>query len=393
MGHSSGRRELLKWDGLMSLASALPEVGYAGSQEEVRDVAPARVVATEDAVWAALGTALRAPSSHNTQPWVVRLPEERTIDFYVDPTRKLPAVDPLDRQLLVSQGTFVETCAIALQHAGHRVTLETFPLGAPAAALSGTTPVFRLTLGHGDQASSGALFGAIATRHTNRRVYASRAIPAVDLRAVATFARAPGCELTFVTDPAKRKRLAELCRQAMALDVSATERNVETATWFRFSGRELEEKGDGFGIGQNGITGVSKWVAETFFLSRARAADPKGSFARKSVELTGEQAASAAAFAVLTTAADKPSEQLRAGRAYVRAQLGAEALGIRTQPLSQILQDYPAMAGLRAELTSELALAPGTTVQMLFRLGYAAPTSPSPRRPLAAFVRNSRHAI
>lgn len=128
-------------------------------------------------------------------------------------------------------------------------------------------------------------------------------------------------------------------------------------------------------------------MAETFFLSRKSAGAPSGTFAKKSVELCWEQASSASAFAWVTTARNRGSDQLAAGRSYVRVQLAAEQLGIRSQPFSQLLQEYPAMTRLREEFKGEFGVRPGDTAQMLFRLGYAEPTRHSPRRPLSELLR------
>ena len=56
------------------------------------------------------------------------------------------------------------------------------------------------------------------------------------------------------------------------------------------------------------------------------------------------------------------------------------------QPHSQTLQEYPEMDALRAEMRRAAGVADGKTLQMLFRVGYAKPAGPSPRRPLDSFV-------
>jgi hypothetical protein len=53
----------------------------------------------------------RAPSAHNTQPWVLRY-HDRTVEIGWDPSRELPAGDPTGRNLRLSLGAFVETCLI-----------------------------------------------------------------------------------------------------------------------------------------------------------------------------------------------------------------------------------------------------------------------------------------
>ena len=79
--------------------------------------------------------------------------------------------------------------------------------------------------------------------------------------------------------------------------------------------------------------------------------------------------------------------QVRAGRAYARAQLAATAHGLSMHPLQQALQEYPEQAPHYAAIHALLGAAPGrNTVQMWARLGYAPPVEPAPRRGVQAHL-------
>jgi hypothetical protein len=334
-----------------------------------------------------LSYALLAPSSHNTQPWRIDLGDADRIHVYADPRRALPRADPQNRQLLVSQGCFVETCSIALMQHGWSGRVVSLRDDDRDSALAGKVPVASIELSRGAPRPEPSLFGAIVGRHTNKRPYdPERVIPSRHLDAIVAAAGVEGCEVQLVTDRARILCLAQFCDDAMAIDVSDRARNQETAEWFRFDDDEVARNRDGFGLAQGGVGGLRKWMAESFFLSRSGAADPKGAFAKKSVELAREQASSASAFAWVKTAQNRGADQVAAGRSYVRAQLAAESLGVRTHPFSQLLQEYPAMASLRARFKGEFGVASGETVQMLFRLGYAEPTLHSARRALGGML-------
>jgi hypothetical protein len=64
-----------------------------------------------------LSWALLAPHSHNLQSWIADLRTPERITLYCDRTRLLPETDPLSRQILMSQGTFLELLSIAAQAA------------------------------------------------------------------------------------------------------------------------------------------------------------------------------------------------------------------------------------------------------------------------------------
>jgi hypothetical protein len=65
----------------------------------------------------------RAPSAHNTQPWLLRY-EPDAVAVHWDDARALPAADPTRRDLFLSLGAFVETCLIVAADAGLAVRPE-----------------------------------------------------------------------------------------------------------------------------------------------------------------------------------------------------------------------------------------------------------------------------
>lgn len=67
--------------------------------------------------------AIMAPSGHNTQPWKFRI-QENTISIFPDFSRRLPVVDPLDRELYISLGCALENLIVAAGHEGYRASVE-----------------------------------------------------------------------------------------------------------------------------------------------------------------------------------------------------------------------------------------------------------------------------
>src|SRR5918993_3063388 len=77
----------------------------------------------------ALAHAILAPNSHNRQPWLVDLRETDAITLFVDRERLLPQTDPWFRQIVVSQGTFLEALVLALRERGVAPQVTLFPEG------------------------------------------------------------------------------------------------------------------------------------------------------------------------------------------------------------------------------------------------------------------------
>jgi hypothetical protein len=75
------------------------------------------------------------------------------------------------------------------------------------------------------------------------------------------------------------------------------------------------------------------------------------------------------------------------GAAYVRANLKATEIGLSMAPLSQALQEFPEMANEMRAILAATGTPAGHTLQMFFRMGYAAPVEAVPRRPLMDIIR------
>jgi len=77
-------------------------------------------------VRAAIALASRAPSTHNTQPWICRL-GATSLHLYADLTRWLPATDPDRRDLILSCGAMLHHLEVALASLGVDVTIHRLP--------------------------------------------------------------------------------------------------------------------------------------------------------------------------------------------------------------------------------------------------------------------------
>jgi hypothetical protein len=376
------RREFIK---AASAGAALLAAGYR-LKEPVAGVEALRSQ-TGDIRMRVLEHAVFAPSSHNTQPWLVEL-TAKGMKLFVDRSRLLPAADPKARQAHISQGTFLEMLEIAARQFGYRADLTYFPAGEYAADAVEDRPVAAIALRPDSAIVPDPLFAAIPTRQTNRRPYQRTRPPSVvELAAIRSALRSDAIDWRITGKEAQRQAVAGICGEAMAIEVSNEARNREMAKWFRFSDHELREKRDGFGMAQGGTEGMKRWIAETFVLTHALAASPAGAFAQGAIAQAREQTASTPLFAALATVGNSRLDQLLAGRAYARVHLAATSQGLAMQPMSQAEEEYAEMDDLRRRLKQALQVTNGQTVQMLFRLGHARPTTSAPRREPAALIR------
>ncbi|MCH9733253.1 MAG: nitroreductase, partial [Actinomycetia bacterium] len=79
-----------------------------------------------DTLVTVLGTAARAPSVQNSQPWRWRVTRDG-VNLYADWSRQLGDADSDRRDVLLSCGAVLDHCVVALAAAGWRPRVRRFP--------------------------------------------------------------------------------------------------------------------------------------------------------------------------------------------------------------------------------------------------------------------------
>ena len=342
----------------------------------------------------AVAHAILAPNSHNRQPWLVDLRQPDSISLYVDRDRLLPETDPWFRQIVVSQGTFVETLALALHQRGVEPKVELFPEGEFAPRALDSRPVARLSWQAG---ASGArpdpLFAQVLRRHTAKVAYdTTRPVTAATLQALAEPAALDGVSFGATVDPKQVQALRELCLAAARIELNTPRTVLESARLTRVGPSEILQHRDGISI-NSWMPRLASMVGG-FDRTQAPAAD---STAMKTmVKRFEEHSLTAMGFVWLATpwardlaAGRGRSAEVNAGRAYMRLQLKATELGLQVHPMSQAPQEFAEMRP-HYEKLHQLLLAqpPGQqVVQMFCRVGYCTDQQHTPRRDPATFLR------
>lgn len=326
-----------------------------------------------------LNLASRAPSAHNMQPWQIDLREgPDVIVLYADSQRFLPAVDPESRQSMVSLGAFLELLCLSAQADGQICDVSLFPQGEAL-----TSPVARIRFTPAtEKLPPDDLYAYIRQRYSNRRVYMTdRPVTAADLATLRTAATCHGISAEGQVQPGAVSRISARAAAAWQSELADNALMLETLRVTRVGKREIESYRDGIAV--QGFW--PELAASLGFFPRDRVPAPDSS-AMKTMQAMGvDQARSAAGWIWLTSPGSTRSQQLAAGRAYVRLHLTAIQHGIALHPMSQALEKYSAQY---QGLYQDLSVSPEShTVQMLARIGYASPESLSLRRGVDQFVR------
>jgi hypothetical protein len=330
----------------------------------------------------ALRYGITAPSAHNTQPWRIELDSDTEARLYFDPERALPATDPPGRQVHIGHGTLIEMTAIAATSLGYRTDVELLPNGEMSLAEFGTKPTAILRLMADPDQAVDPLFSQILSRRSSRLAHHGPPITDEERTRIQSQARFTGVEVGWVPHDLLPTAL-DIAARAMTIEVNDRALFDETLQWFRFSDREIAEKGDGLHLDTSGLSGVALTLGRVFTKPRTW---HRPYNRRPYIKGFVDSVRTTRALLTLTTQTNTMRDWITTGRSYVRAQLTANELGLRFQPISQVLQEYPQMDQLRTEMENLMGLAAPTKLQMLVRVGRTRQPGLSPRRPLSSLI-------
>ncbi len=350
---------------------------------------PALASATDVRLWL-LSYAILAPHSHNLQSWIADLGVPGQITLFCDLKRLLPQTDPLSRQIMMSHGTFLELLDMAARERGLRADITLFPQGAFGAGALDARPVASVRLTPDAMVQKDPLFAQVLQRHTNRSLYEiARAVPASAWTAMVAAANPAGAPIVRVgftgldnaTALTEHRRIA---REAWRIELTVPRTIMESFDVLRVGASEIAVHRDGLSLTSPVVVAMDRLG----LFDRSRAPGPDDYATTSQIKDFDAKLASTPGFVWMVTSDNDRVTQVHAGRAYARVQLAATAQGLAMQPLSQALQEYAEQKQPYADIHALTgASAPGTTVQMWARVGYAPKVEPAPRRRLRDFIR------
>ncbi len=315
---------------------------------------------TADQLRFLLNYAVLAPSGHNTQPWLFDV-EDGVVDVLADRRRRLPVVDPDDRELTISCAAAAKTLVLAARQFGVAAALTLLPEG-PGADVIARVEV----TSESDAPRSRAVLDAIKRRRTTRTEFAQDNLP-VRIRAdCAASAKRHGIQLAFAGDAATHDAIADLVAEGDRRQFNDPDFRRELAEWIRprMSPQRDGLSGVGFGL-PDALLGAGAFMIRTFDIGGAAASGD----ARRIREGTP-------LFMVLSSGDDTPADWAATGCALGEILTTLSARGWTVSYLNQPIE----VPDLRPKLRDALGI--GQVPQMLMRVGRAKLPPPAARRPV-----------
>jgi nitroreductase len=309
--------------------------------------------------------AILAPSGHNGQPWRFII-EGDTLHVYADRTRALPTIDPYDRELLIACAATVHHAGVALRHFGQHPRMRLLPDSSHPDLLA-TIQLGSVERGAPGYSAVDDLFGAITTRHCNRRPYQRRPLSDKTIDRLSRAAEGEGAWLAVLSGRPAVTAAADLIGEGDRVKWRDPVFRHELAQrLIPNRGRRRDGMpGSAFGV-PGPLARLAPFVVRHVDLGRLRA------FSDRRLALATP------VLAAIGTDRDDPPAWLAAGQAMSHVLLRATADGLATSFLCQAIE----VPELRPRLAALLGRAGHP--HLLLRIGYATGQAHfAPRRPLS----------
>jgi hypothetical protein len=311
-----------------------------------------------------------APSGHNTQPWVVKYIEPYHWIIGNDKTKWLPAVDPSQRETILSIGAFIQNLELAANNAGYSCHFNLL------AATNQDENIMEVHL----QKTAGVTkynIDKIKNRRTVRSGYLTDALKKED----ASYLLENENDFTrFIASGSKEYNwLNEQTIEANRIQAYRDAAQKELSEWIRFSSKDAKKYCDGLTTAGMEIDGIPGWLLRNFYTQKNVMTSK---FREQGIDKVKKQVSQSAGWLVITSKLDSVATLVETGKRFQRIFLKVRDRNVAIHPMTQILEETET----KRQVNTSIGI--GDEIQFILRLGYLKnyPAPTTLRRPVTRIV-------
>ena len=280
--------------------------------------------------------AIGAPSSHNMQPWLVKIVDGSNIELYVDMSKQLPVVDKENNQLLMSQGTFIEKFSQGAEEFGYKVNVEysdVQELGSrPLMAAISIEKISSIDI---DTISSGTITSDDRKAECN-----------FDKLLIDIMSEYDGFSYQYINAEADIKKIQGLLLQGTIAEARDSEATQELLDVFRWT--EWQKNQWRYGLSLNTIPGILKPFVQPIMKISSKNIE---AFGESSIKMFEDRLEKEIGYILIKKDEPENIDYIFAGEIYQK--LSSDAVGYALRPAMQVLEEFEAMDDINAEFAQK----------------------------------------
>ncbi|HOF33608.1 MAG TPA: hypothetical protein PK624_07090 [Spirochaetota bacterium] len=298
-----------------------------------------------------LSLASLSPSGHNTQPWTVRIISEDKWIIGWDKNRALGAVDPGNRELIISLGAFCEAVKIASEKYGLHAKITT------VAKNNFDDVIAEIVFTQGKVEGKKSIL--LEKRRIVRKGHLSKPLSAEDKEKLKSDVVSK--VYYFDRESEEGKLIEKAVFESNMVQTKREDAVKELADWIRWSDEEIRTKRDGLTPSGMEIGGIANFVVRNFY-SREDALTE--SFRESSMKAVKEQLSSYGTWIIIATEKETPSHLMTAGADFLKIGIAGIEKNIALHPMTQPIEEN------EFKLHLKKALPVKGEIQFVLRSGY-----------------------
>jgi hypothetical protein len=312
-----------------------------------------------------------APSGHNTQPWFVKYIEPYHWIIGNDKSKWLPAVDPSQRETMLSIGAFLQNLEYAAGNWGYVCQFDVLATSNQDENIVDVKLIKSTTSTRFD-------IQQIKQRRTVRSDYLNDVLNKEDVGFLIN--EEPGFHHYLSNTEKEFQWLNEQTIEANRIQSYRDAAQSELANWIRFSSKDAAQHLDGLTLASMEVAGVPGWYLRNFYGKKDVL---KKSFREQSIDKVVKQVSQSAGWLLITSKDNSAATLLATGKRLQRLLLKIRERNIAIHPMTQILEE----PSTKQKVNPSIGIS--DTIQFILRTGYVKnyPQPVSLRRPVDSFLR------
>jgi len=281
--------------------------------------------------------AMGAASSHNMQPWLIKIIDENTIELYADMNKQLKVIDADNSQMLISQGTFLRRLLQGAELYGCSAAIEY----ADAGFNSDMPLIARITI----EKSSGSQADTIASATIESNSKNAQPISEVVKNAIDAY---EGFSYVYIDSESDMKELQAMLMQGTIIESNNEAAVKELLSVFRWTERDKNEYR--YGLSLNSMPALMKPFVQPIMESASRNTE---AFGKSSVKMFEDSIKSDIGYILIISDEAQEMDYIKSGEIYQSLVIEGEGYALR--PAVQVLEKFDDMLELNGQFQKQYA--------------------------------------
>ncbi len=309
--------------------------------------------------------AAKAPSGHNTQPWLFGI-KDNYITIYPDMSESLPVVDPDNRELYISLGAAIKNLCLEASRLGYESVV----------AIDKVENKITIELIRSYNLNINTLSNYIDKRQSNKQVYNYQTISSDKIEILKNTPLSQSTNLYIISrEEPLFAELREYIRKGNEIQMNDKDFKDELIDFMRFNKKEIKKKPSGLAYYIIGSPALPRCIAKPIVKSFLNPSAQNKSDLKK--------IDSSSHLALFTIKKNTIEEWINVGQDLQHFLLETSNLGISNAYMNQPCE----VAELATNMQKHISLINNEYPVLLLRIGYTDTTAPySPRKSIESII-------